>query len=1044
MANVLHVVGAAGASASDAAMASLLTTAGHTVTQLSETSLTGTSFDAYDAGIISDSASSSTVGTTGSTTTKPILICDDSIARDWGLSTGFLAGFSDNDCYIQSPSSPFANGMSGAVVVYTANVAMRGSATANLGAGVTVLATRGTSSTGTTATYFYYAQGATLADTTAAAGHRAFYTNRDGTWASLNSDGQGLFTTWVSTVAPGGASQQVVPPAAEATADAVAPEVGAGAVIASIAGTSTASMPAPTAGSPGADGYAATVQARAGRTAAIGIAPTAIGVRVVNVGDGVFLTPPGATYAPRHPLFQYFPITSGLTVLKIGDSYQSVHTPTDEQLAAADAVYLGGHYYTIPAEEVAALTAAGYGAYIDAGDETAETTQTEAPYNPEYAFTETPDGIVIVDPVVDPGDPPAQVTGLTAATGDTLVSLTWNAAAEAEGYQVYRNGVLVATRSVPNYADTDVVNGITYSYTVVAFNDNGTGLASSATLATPQADVVVPPPVITPATVVAAVAQATANRLVNGHVIDDGTADTSDPYAWPEVTTVGTLTYNVVAGEQAAALQAALNNAVSANKTLFITGGIADVRGRIRIPNASGDNRPHIVFDTGAGIRQLLTHNTGSPQGTLCQWGSLGATLYTVTGGSTARGSKTVVLNSVADLAVGDWLWMYSTQNTADGKEPTNQTDKFSHKGTWPGFLRRIEDIDGTTVTLDKEFHRTSRATMYANKAAMPKGAFIEGGVVMQAKPLENRYNLVHFMGVDSPYWKNGELKDSGASGLKTVAIWRGRFDMVIHDMIDDTSNRYPPQNGVYYQHYGYGVEDNSARETMFRLLEVYRCRHSYTTNPTEWTNFADNRWMYHGEPEDVRVILLDAHDMWSTGYNTHESGWNVSVEGFITNPGRYRAAGVGDPDQGGGGAFFRDRGATIRPRNQADQYGPGGLVISGAYDFAFEIARSAKSNAPVTWSLEEAPVVRDLTVKDHNGSVMLAAFQRVKITGNVNLIGPAGKGIDASNADSYAEGSVITGPVRIERAGTGVSGASSFDGLENVTFVNCNTNTSG
>ena len=47
-------------------------------------------------------------------------------------------------------------------------------------------------------------------------------------------------------------------------------------------------------------------------------------------------------------------------VLKFGDSYQEYAVPTAELIEAADVTYLGGHTYTISADEATALTAAGY------------------------------------------------------------------------------------------------------------------------------------------------------------------------------------------------------------------------------------------------------------------------------------------------------------------------------------------------------------------------------------------------------------------------------------------------------------------------------------------------------------------------------------------------------------------------------------------------------------------------------------------------------------------------------------------------------------
>lgn len=75
---------------------------------------------------------------------------------------------------------------------------------------------------------------------------------------------------------------------------------------------------------------------------------------------------------PSHPeLYQITPrsslfikINTGYTVLKTGGSYVQVSDTTPEAIAAADAAYLGGRSYAVDAAEIAALTAAGYGAYV--------------------------------------------------------------------------------------------------------------------------------------------------------------------------------------------------------------------------------------------------------------------------------------------------------------------------------------------------------------------------------------------------------------------------------------------------------------------------------------------------------------------------------------------------------------------------------------------------------------------------------------------------------------------------------------------------------
>lgn len=67
---------------------------------------------------------------------------------------------------------------------------------------------------------------------------------------------------------------------------------------------------------------------------------------------------------PTGPLWSRVSYPKGMTLLKIGSFYTLLEYPDDEAIAAADIAYLGGHDYTISAEEADALTAAGYGAFI--------------------------------------------------------------------------------------------------------------------------------------------------------------------------------------------------------------------------------------------------------------------------------------------------------------------------------------------------------------------------------------------------------------------------------------------------------------------------------------------------------------------------------------------------------------------------------------------------------------------------------------------------------------------------------------------------------
>jgi fibronectin type 3 domain-containing protein len=110
----------------------------------------------------------------------------------------------------------------------------------------------------------------------------------------------------------------------------------------------------------------------------------------------------------------------------------------------------------------------------------------------------------------DPQPPPAP-TGLTAVTGNSTVTLSWNGLAEATSYNVKRAsspaGDYVAVGSGITsllYVDDQAENGTTYYYVVSAVNDVGEGANSDYVSATPNPP---PPPTPTSVTTVAGNAQ---------------------------------------------------------------------------------------------------------------------------------------------------------------------------------------------------------------------------------------------------------------------------------------------------------------------------------------------------------------------------------------------------------------------------------------------------------------------------------------------------------------------------------------------------------
>jgi fibronectin type 3 domain-containing protein len=93
-----------------------------------------------------------------------------------------------------------------------------------------------------------------------------------------------------------------------------------------------------------------------------------------------------------------------------------------------------------------------------------------------------------------PGAPtqsPSAPTGLTAAGGNTQISLAWTASSGATSYYIKRSATnggpysQVATASVPSLVDTGLTNGTTYFYVVSALNSIGESPNSAQASAIP-------------------------------------------------------------------------------------------------------------------------------------------------------------------------------------------------------------------------------------------------------------------------------------------------------------------------------------------------------------------------------------------------------------------------------------------------------------------------------------------------------------------------------------------------------------------------------
>ncbi|MFJ2827055.1 chitinase [Streptomyces sp. NPDC087263] len=98
------------------------------------------------------------------------------------------------------------------------------------------------------------------------------------------------------------------------------------------------------------------------------------------------------------------------------------------------------------------------------------------------------DDVSLLGPAVDPGQPPAAPTGLTAGTvTSSSVALSWSPVTGATGYAIYRNGVKVQTATGTSATVSGLTASTAYTFQVAAVNDAGESPKSATVTATTTA-----------------------------------------------------------------------------------------------------------------------------------------------------------------------------------------------------------------------------------------------------------------------------------------------------------------------------------------------------------------------------------------------------------------------------------------------------------------------------------------------------------------------------------------------------------------------------
>jgi hypothetical protein len=98
---------------------------------------------------------------------------------------------------------------------------------------------------------------------------------------------------------------------------------------------------------------------------------------------------------------------------------------------------------------------------------------------------------VAVNVVENPSVPPTPtITANASGTSCEAIRISWSSydLSDADGFKVYRDGSLIATLGVVSYYEnTGLTPGVSYSYTVRAFNSNGDSAVSNTSASTPSA-----------------------------------------------------------------------------------------------------------------------------------------------------------------------------------------------------------------------------------------------------------------------------------------------------------------------------------------------------------------------------------------------------------------------------------------------------------------------------------------------------------------------------------------------------------------------------
>ncbi len=253
---------------------------------------------------------------------------------------------------------------------------------------------------------------------------------------------------------------------------------------------------------------------------------------------------------------------------------------------------------------------------------------------------------------------PAAPTGLTAAAGDSSISLDWaeNQEADLAGYLVYRSTTsatgydLLGSSATTTYTDNSAVNGTTYYYVVQAVDTESNTSGNSAEASATPSD-------MTPPGIPSGLTASAADATISLNWADNTESDLADYRVYRSTSSGGA--YTLVASTAASSYT---DNSVTNGTTYYYVVQAVDAAGNSSAPSAETSATPESVLPP-IWVNNIVMKLTKSgakykPQATVTvrkagnvaasnaqvtgEWLLNGTPIATVTGNSNKQGSVTL------------------------------------------------------------------------------------------------------------------------------------------------------------------------------------------------------------------------------------------------------------------------------------------------------------------------------------------------------------------------------------------------------------------